>query len=337
MAAIDNRLTASELAQLWNAYMNNKMYKCVLLYFHEKADKAELQDFIQTALDMCDEVIADVTKVYQEFSHPIPKAFSEEEDVNVTAPKLFSDVFILAYMHDMTRYGMIGYSTAVAISINEEVDRLFASALEKGIELYRKVIQLLQKNGVFHPAPSIPIPEKIEIAEKSSYLSGFFGEQRALSVIEIMNVYNDMQRNGLGKALFLGLCQTVTSDDIKKFLKKGLDLFDENVQQFANTLIKDSISVSPTWDSEVLNSTIPPFSEKLMLYQVVMFIATLSGYYGTALGTTTRRDLSLIYAKIMTETLELGNQSASLLIKYGWLEQAPQSVDHRNISKKKRK
>ncbi|MEK5107382.1 DUF3231 family protein [Cytobacillus sp. FSL K6-0129] len=337
MAEKDQRLTASELAQLWNAYMNNKMYKCVLQYFYEKADKGEIKEFIETAIEMCDEIIFDITTIYNKNNHPLPKAFSEEEDVNVTAPKLYSDVFILAYMHDMTRYGIIGYGTALAIAIHEDVDQVFTKALEKGSQLYRWAIKLQQEKGVFHPSPSIPIPEKIEIAEKNSYLNGFISEQRALSVVEIMNVYNDMQRNALGKALFLGLCQTVTSNDIKKFLRKGLDLFDENVQEFANTLIKDSISVSPTWDSEVLNSTTPPFSEKLMLYQVVIFIATLSGYYGTALGTTTRRDLTVMYAKIMTETLDLGNQSASLLIKYGWLEQAPQSVDHRNISKKKRK
>lgn len=130
MAEKDQRLTASELAQLWNAYMNNKMYKCVLQYFYEKADKGDIKEFIETAIEMCDEIIFDITTIYNKNNHPLPKAFSEEEDVNVTAPKLYSDVFILAYMHDMTRYGMIGYGTALAIAIHEDVDQIFSKALK---------------------------------------------------------------------------------------------------------------------------------------------------------------------------------------------------------------
>lgn len=329
MTDVDDRLTAAELAQLWNTFMNNKMYKCVLLYCENKVEDQELTAIIKNAIQICDGIISEIIAIYEKENHPIPIAMNEDEDVNISAPKLYSEILMLSYIHDMTRYGMIGYSTAVSIAVREDVEELFNKALQEDIQLYKRTLSLLQSKGTYYRSPSIPIPEKIEIADKGSYLSGFVGKQRALTVIEVMNLYNDMQRNALGKAVFLGLSQTVASNDIEKFLLKCVNHFNKNVEKFANTLIKDNISTSPTLDSEVLHSTTPPFSERLMLGQVVMFIATLTGYYGTALGTVSRRDLGEIYAAVLVDTVELSNQAAKLLIKYGWLEQAPQSVDHK--------
>ncbi|MDQ0269005.1 DUF3231 family protein [Cytobacillus purgationiresistens] len=337
MTEMDQRLTSAEMAQLWNAYMNNNMYMCVLKFFKEKTEDNDLCAIIDFAIETCEKLVNEIIGIYEKEDHPIQKSVTVEEDVNLQAPLLYSEVLMLSYIHDMTRYGMIGYSTAVSIAVRSDVLELFTESLHLDIELYKKALKLLQDKGVYYRNPSVPIPEKVEIAKKEGYLSGFIGEQRALTVIEIMNIYNDMQRNALGKALLLGFSQTAASPDVIKFMTKGVRLFNESVEEFTKTLIKENISVSSTWDSEVLNSTTPPFSDKLMMMQVVMYIATISGFYGTALGTSSRRDLGVMYGKLMAEILSLGNEAAKILITNGWLEQAPQSIDHNHIAKLKKK
>lgn len=44
------------------------------------------------------------------------------------------------------------------------------------------------------------------------------------------------------------------------------------------------------WDDAVTTSTVPPFSDKLMLFQVTSMNAIGMGYYGMFISTTFRHD-----------------------------------------------
>ncbi len=50
---------------------------------------------------------------------PVPKGFSEN-DVNLDALPLFSDTYMLIYMHIMTIHGLTGYAGAVSTSIRTD-------------------------------------------------------------------------------------------------------------------------------------------------------------------------------------------------------------------------
>lgn len=76
-------------------------------------------------------------------------------------------------------------------------------ATKLDMELYKKTLNLLLEKGLYFRAAAIPIPEKVDFVQKQSYLTGWFGERRPLNAAEIMNLYDDMQRNGIGKALVL--------------------------------------------------------------------------------------------------------------------------------------
>lgn len=89
----------------------------------------------------------------------------------------------------------------------------------------------------------------------------------------------------------------------------------------------------PTWDSEVLNSTTPPFSDKLIMFHVSAVSGISIGIYGTALGTVARRDLGSLFMKLLTSAIAYGEDGSNLMIENGWLEEPPHSIHNISIAK----
>jgi len=76
-----------------------------------------------------------------------------------------------------------------------------------------------------------------------------------------------------------------------------------------------------------MDSTIAPFSDKLMVFHTTAMIAVGIGNYGTAAGTCQRIDLSVLYTRLSAEIAKYAEDGANLMIKNGWLEEPPQADD----------
>jgi hypothetical protein len=331
------RLTASELSQLWATYMNNSMSLCVHKYFIATAQDTEIKSFLIFSLHISEVLLQKITDIYLKENHPIPVAFNEKEDVNVDAPALYTDVFIVNFVHSMSRYGLTAYGAALASSSRSDVVELFSNALELAGELYRKSLNLLLEKGLYHRGASIPIPEAVDFVQKQSYLTGWLGERRPLNAAEIMNIQNDIKRNGIGKVLLLGYGQSADSQEVRKYMVKGAQIAGKVIEVLSDLLTAENISKTPTWDSEVLNSTTPVFSDKLMMFQASLLSSASAGYYGTALGTCGRRDIGALYSRLLLESMQYAEDGANLFIEHGWMEQPPQSIDNIEMAKTKKK
>ncbi|MDN3019921.1 DUF3231 family protein [Paenibacillus sp. BSR1-1] len=338
MNSEDNiRLTSAEIAQLWTGYMNNSMSKCVLKYFKEKTQDEEIRTVINLAISISDQMLQNIAEIYVKENHPIPVAFSENEDVNVNAPALYSDTFFLNFVHNMSRHGLSAYSAALSGCTRFDVLELFSSAVDLTRELYFKSLNVSLETGLYSRAAYIPIPDKVEFIEKQGYLTGWFGERRPINSIEIMHFYENMQRNAVGKALLLGFAQTAGLKEVQNYLVKGAQIASKVVEIMAHILAEENISESPTYDSEVLKSTTPPFSDKLMMFQVSILSGMSLGYYGSAIGTVARRDLGTKFIRILLEAVQYAEDGANIMIEHGWMEKPPASIDEIEIAKTKKK
>lgn len=331
------RLTSAEIAQLWTGYMNNSMSKCVLKYFREKTQDEEIRTVINLAISIAEKMLQNITEIYVKENHPIPVAFNESEDVNINAPALYSDTFFLNFVHNMSRHGLTAYGAALSGCVRSDVLELFSSAVDLTRELYFKSLNVSLEKGLYSRAAYIPIPEKVEFIEKQGYLTGWFGERRPINSLEIMHFYENMQRNALGKALLLGFAEVAGSKEVQNYMVRGANIANKVVEIMAHILAEENISESPTYDSEVLKSTTPPFSEKLMMFQVTMLTGMSLGYYGTAVGTVARRDLGAKFLRIFLEAVQYAEDGANIMIEHGWMEKPPASIDEIEIAKTKKK
>lgn len=72
-------------------------------------------------------------------------------------------------------------------------------------------------------------------------------------------------------------------------------------------------------------STVAPFSDKIMMYCISLFCSFSLG--GNSLGTafSLRNDLPVKFSIVMKDVFEYAHEGAKLMIKYGWMEEPPQT------------
>jgi hypothetical protein len=123
-------LTSSEIATTWSAYMNDSMAKCILGYFLNTVEDEEIQSVIQLAYDIAATHVEKLTKLFQDEQLPIPSGFSSE-DVNLNAPRLYTDMFMLSYINHMSRTGLLAYGGFISMSARKDIRVYFIEGLQE--------------------------------------------------------------------------------------------------------------------------------------------------------------------------------------------------------------
>jgi hypothetical protein len=326
------RLTAAEMSTLWTQYINDTVSICVNSYFLEKAEDIEVKPVIQFAMEGSLENISFLQEFFKKENFPVPKGFTSN-DVHVSAPRLFSDTFSLMYLRNMSVLGMAAGSVALGFATRPDVVTFFKRVLKTAVGLQDLTRELMLKQGTYVRPPFISIPDRVDFVEKQSFLTGFLGEKRPLVAQEITMLFNNIQTNAIGKTLITGFAQTAQTKEVKEYLIRGKRMAQKHIDIFSDILKKDDLPAPMTWDTALSDSTIPVFSEKLMMFHVSGMIAAGIGNYGTSMSGSPRRDLGLKYATLIPEVALYAEDGANIMIKHGWLEEPPQSDNREKLIK----
>jgi hypothetical protein len=109
------------------------------------------------------------------------------------------------------------------------------------------------------------------------------------------------------------------------------------MNKFSLILSNEDIPEPMGWDALVTDSTVAPFSDKLMLFQTTTFMIALGiGNYGAAAGTCQIIDFSITFTRLAAQIALFPEEGANLLIKHGWFEEPPKSIDRQAIINKKK-
>lgn len=320
-------LTSAEISQLWSAYMNDSLSICVLKYFIEKAEDPEIRPVVEYALKLAQAHIEKLTTIFNNENFPIPHGFNEE-DVDITAPRLFSDTYFLYYLQQWSSIGLKSYSISLTLAARSDVFDYFSQCIDDTKELHKETRNILLSKGVYIRSPYVTIPEKVDFVKKQNFLDGWFGEQRALTTLEAANLYANLQRNVLAKTTFNGFSQVAKSKDVGRFMKRGQEIATKHIDIYSSILIENELPASVSWDSQVLDSKVSPFSDKLMLFHVIALAGGAIGYYGLSLSTSSRRDISTNYLRVLGEVLKYLEDGSKIMIDNGWMEQPPKVMEH---------
>ncbi|MDF2572409.1 MAG: hypothetical protein K0R55_4013 [Sporomusa sp.] len=332
MSKQDNiRLTAPEIGSLWMQYMSDSMVSYVLQYFINKAQDQEIRPVIQFALSLSEKHIQGITQMFNKEGMPIPVGFASK-DVNVNAPSLYLETFYLHYLKHMSQVGMIAYATACGMSVRQDVRQFYYACSKSVTELYEQVTQVLLSKGLYIRGPYIPLPAKAEFVESPSFMGSIMGKNRPLNALEISMLFNNVQTNAMARSLIIGFSQVAQSKDVRDFFVRGQDISKKQIEILSSFLKNDNLSAPETWDSEVTTSSVAPFSDKLMMQHITTLIQAGMANYGAALGASTRVDLATSYSRLMAEIAGYGEDGMQLMIKHGWLEQAPQAADRKELA-----
>jgi hypothetical protein len=328
------RLTSAEISQLWASYMNDSFSICVLKYFINNVDDTEVRSVLEYALQLAQSHIPKLTAIFNKENYPIPHGFIEGEDVDINAPRLFSDSYYLRFLLRESNIGLNAISMAVALSVRTDVNTYFTECLSDITKLHTMTKEVLLSKGLYVRSPHIPIPKNVDYVKEKSFLAGFFGDVRPLSVLELTNLYSNIQRNVLGSATLIGFSQVAKDAKVKDYLVRGRDIAKKHVDVFGQKLKKDNLLVPMAWDIDITESTTFTFSDKIMMFQVTSLNAIGIAFYGASLATSPRRDIGLEYSRLMAEIGQYATDGAKIMIENGWLEQLPLASDRDELANK---
>jgi hypothetical protein len=150
----------------------------------------------------------------------------------------------------------------------------------------------------------------------------------------VYNIDFNLKKSILKEALMLGFAQVSQSKEVKDFISRAKDVSSKHIEIFSTILTENNLPSPPSWESEVTNSTIAPFSDKLMLFHTQALLNYAIAYYGAGLAASLRRDLAAKITQVIGEDLLLTEDGINLMIDNGWLEQIPQADDREELVKK---
>lgn len=326
------KLTSSELAVLFGTYLNDTLANCVLSYFIEHVEDSDIKSCVENGLDLAKNHIDFIKKVFTDEGIPITAGFSEQ-DVNVKAPRLFSDELILHYIENLGAMGLHVYNMSLRSSARQDIREFFTSCIQSDAELFNKSTNIALEKGVYVRAPYIPYPKQVEFVQKQHFLAGWFGEQRALTSIEISFLYMNLYRNSLGSVIMTGFSQIAQSKEVRQYMVRGAEIAQHHCEVFGKFLGESNLPtpISPAFLATT--SKEPVFSDKLLMFHTSALNNAGFGFYGASIGGSPRRDLAAAYSRLTVEIGEYAEDGANLMIENGWMEKPPSAPDRKELAR----
>lgn len=325
-------LTSSEIACLWNLYMDDSAANCILKFMLKDLNDPEIKPVIHFANDLTTQNLTQLKDLFKQENFSIPNGFTDS-DVNYNAPWLYSDTFCLNYVGHLAKIGMVTYSGFVAMSTREDVCDFFTTGLQNVTALFNKYIDISLLKGLNPRHPFIEVPKEADYINSKKYLSGLnpFIKNRPLNAVEISYLYVNILTNVIGEKITLSFAQTSSNKEVQDFMLRAKNISQTHIKNFMSTLLKDEIQAPHSPDVSVSDSTTRTFSDKLMMFQMSLLTAAGIGNYATAAAASQRSDLTMNYELLSLETAKLAKSGADIMIKNNWLEQPPQAPDREKL------
>jgi hypothetical protein len=327
------RLTSAEMGKLWTTYVGNTLAKCILTYYLQHIDDQDIKKVVKNALNLSETFVENIKGIFIQENFPIPIGYTEK-DVNLDAPRLFADEFYLHYLKYTSKAGMSIYSTAIPIMTREDIRDFFINTFNSTVNLVTEVNNVLMAKGFYIKPPQIPTPEKVDFIKKQNYLNGFLGDIRPLHALEITHLCDNIENNLTSKALLIGFSQVAENKTIREFFIRGKEMTNKHIEISSQQLHKENLPSPPLLDHLVSESTISPFSDKLMLAHKIEMFSMKIRTAGNGASLNGRRDLGKMYVKFLADIGLYVEDGTNIMIAQGWMEQSPKAIDRDNLASK---
>ena len=325
-------LTSAEISILWSQYILDTLSLYIEKFALSRAHDEQIHSLIQDTITLMEKTPPNVSRIFQDEDIPVPAGFTDE-DVNLDAPSLYSDIFRLQYIKHKANLRMAMNGLCLARSSRSDIRNFFRYFTIATLDIDDKATNLLLNKGLYIRPPYISVPDQIEFVRHKDFMGSFWGgSERKLLAIEIANLFYNIQNNLMGKTLLTGFSQVVQSPDIRRYFMRGIEIANKHIDIFSSTLQKENVPVPTSWDFGVTNSTIAPFSDRLMLHHIVTLNQAGLAAYGTSMSECLRKDLLTDYGRLVAEIGQYLDAGSNIMIDNHWMEEPPKVVDHGELS-----
>ncbi len=327
------KLTAAELGYMWATYLSDSMSICVLKHFLAHMEDEDIHNLAVHAVDLSQQHVETIRGVFNREGIAIPQGFSEQ-DINLKARRLFSDVFYLKYIQNMSKGGLVTYGRVLQNIYRSDVRSFFSKCLTSTIELNTESTGLLIAKGLSTRPPTIPYPEKAEFVKKQSFSLEGLGRRKSLTGAEVTHLFANIESNYIGTSIATAFSQVAQSKKARDYFLRGKEIALKHIKVFRSYLEMASLPVPMSLDQEASQSTEPPFSDRLMMFHFQLMIYAGIGNFGVSISESQRSDLAVDYTRLVGEVLKYSEDGANIMVANGWLEQPPMSTNRRDLADK---
>lgn len=326
-------LTAPEISTLWAAYQSDTLAIGGLKFFLNHVNDEDIRNILNETLTIVEDHIVRIKDIFEQENYPLPQGFTEQ-DVNQDAPRLFSDKLYLEYILNMTDMTLVTYTAALVSAERDDIINYFSDVLTRSQKLHIKVKNISKEKGTYIRSPILSKPSQIDFVKKQSFIAGWFADRRPLIGTEVANLVFNAKRNALGQAVITGFSQVAKSKEVRRYFERGREISQKHLEVFSSILNENHLPQGALLaTSEVTESTIAPFSDKMMMFLVSTLIASGIGQYGVSLAASPRHDLGAHYVRLTAEIANYANDGANIMINNGWMEQPPIAADRKSLAK----
>lgn len=326
----NNYLTSPEFSNLWAHYIRETLSVCVNKHMLHTIQDPKIHILFQFALQLSNKHIEALTKLFKREGVPLPNGFTDK-DVNLEAPPLFTDILCLKYLYMMSMHGHNEYSLSFTTSLREDIVDFYYQCNLDAMELYKKSVDLLISKQLYHRPPGYISSKKVEVIKGYKYVTDIFGKHRPINSIEGGHLYFNLNKAMIIKAMIIGFKQVSKNPAVYALLDKSLDVKNKHIDVFSPLLAKDNLHLPKSLETEITNSTVSPFSDKLMLLQIGFFFGVAVTYYNAAVIASMRADISAHCEKAALNCLWIYSRIGKEMIDNHWMEQPPREDDRKKL------
>lgn len=305
-----------------------------LEHFLEHVDNEESQVLLQSYYDQSLDIVKVIEGIFQKEGAVLPDGFTEK-DVNKGAPKLFDFMYDVMYLHLITKVVTVLYSLYSTMSYRADIRQFYRRLTVEAQEAFDQSTNFLLDKGVLTRPPYVSMPKEVKYVQNKDYVSGLniFKGKRSLNTVEISLIHHAIETNLTGMQLMIGFAQVAQDKEVKNHLIKGMKLSKEIEMELGEFLRDSYIEPPATHAGKATTSTIPPFSDKIMLYHAG-FLSTFGlGSNGIGTAFSLRNDLPLKMLTLSKDIFAFAKEGGEIMIKKGWMEEPPQAEDRNKLTK----
>lgn len=325
------RLTSTEITALWTQYIQETMSICISNFVLVHVKDPEISSLFKFTLNLAKKHLKMLENIFKDEKLASPKGFTDK-DVNLNAPPLFTDIFWLSYIHDMTLHGLAGYTMSFSVSARKDIRNHYYECNIDTMDLYNKSIEILLSKGIYQRSPYFSTKKKSKPITEFAYVMDLFGDKRPLNSMEAGNIYFNLKKSIVTKTLINGFKQVTHDKDIHKFMDHCLNTVTKNIDIFSSVLEEENLHSPRLLDGEITDSDTAPFSDKLMVFHSGFLFHLATTYYSTAMITSMRIDVVAHCDASILRDLKTIASFGKIIINKGWIEELPEADDRTELS-----
>jgi hypothetical protein len=327
-------INVSEVGSLWQTYQEKTLIMRFLEYFIEKTDDTEARNILGGLWQELNFYVKEMEEIFREQGMVIPIGF-KNEDVNIDAPKLYDNGFDVMFVRILKEVSMGLYTLGMNMTYNKKVMSIYEGLTTVTQKIYKLATAYLLERGILALPPKVSMPKKNEYIKSKNFMEGFklTKDKRPLTDLEVGILHHNLEANNIGMQLITGFAQCAQNKEVKQYFLKGKELAKKQISVMEKLLLEADVQLSATSGATVTTSTVPPFSDKLMMHCIYI----LNGFsiVGSASGAffSLRNDLTVETMLLAKDVYSYAQEGVKIKIKNGWFEEPPHMEDRAKIIK----